>query len=136
MVTILSTDTAYVAEQVSIGRLGIITKLKFPIMPQMAVQRSLTIMPISDFAAELMSVQQDYKAALATGSQTAIREALKPLDDVQARVQGAKLAHMSRGFWCRRSTCSVPAGLSIPGVWAAVQGQLREAAAGQPGHHA
>ena len=44
---------------------------------------SLTIMPISDFTAEIMSVQEKYKAAVLTGSQSAIREALKPLEDVQ-----------------------------------------------------
>ena len=74
---------AGVAVQASAGRLGIITQLKFPIVPQMAVQRSLTIMQMSDFTAELMSVQEAYKAALLTGSQDAIAAALKPLDDVQ-----------------------------------------------------
>lgn len=69
--------------QVSVGRLGIITQLKFPIVPQMAVQRSLTIMQMADFTAELMSVQEAYKAAVSTGSQDAITQALRPLDDVQ-----------------------------------------------------
>ena len=83
--------------QVSVGRLGIITRLKFPIQPQMAVQRTVTISSLGEFVLEIMAAQENYKAALATGSQSATRAALQPLDNVQVMaavrhgVQGWKL---------------------------------------------
>ena len=82
-----------VPAQVSVGRLGIITKLKFPIQPQMAVQRTVTISSMGEFVLDIMAAQERYKAALATGSQSAMRDALQPLDNVQVMcvrgVQGA-----------------------------------------------
>ncbi len=76
--------------QVSVGRLGIITRLKFPIQPQMAVQRTVTISSMGEFVNEIMAVQENYKAALGAGSKSAVaksavREALAPLDDVQVK---------------------------------------------------
>ena len=78
--------------QVSVGRLGIITRLKFPIQPQMAVQRSVTVMSLDDFGSEIMTAQERYKAALSTGSQSAVRDALQPLDDVQVTVRAMRWA--------------------------------------------
>lgn len=69
--------------QVSVGRLGIITKVKLPIVPQQAVKRTLDVTSIDGFVSELQSIQDNYKAALSTNSESAITAALKPLDEVQ-----------------------------------------------------
>jgi hypothetical protein len=69
--------------QVSVGRLGIITKVKFPIVPQQAVKRSLDIMTVDTFVEELLKVETAYVEAVAANSSSAIAEALRPLDEVQ-----------------------------------------------------
>ena len=65
------------------GRLGIITRVKLAIVPQQAVRRSVSLMTIEEFAAQIKTVQDAYNAALATGSAEAIAGALHPLDTTQ-----------------------------------------------------
>ena len=69
--------------QASVGRLGIITRVKFPIVPQAAVKRELSMLSIEEFAKELTQVQEDYIAAKAAGTTDALNKAFLPISEVQ-----------------------------------------------------
>lgn len=63
------------------GRLGAIVEVTLKIKPQQAVRRKLQELDFDDFAAQVKSVQEGYKAALAAGDEAAAQRALFPLDE-------------------------------------------------------
>jgi hypothetical protein len=69
--------------QVSIGRLGIITKLTFEVVPQRAVQRSLQQISFQQFVSEIQQTQAAYNEALDSGSIDALGAALAEIDETQ-----------------------------------------------------
>ncbi len=71
-----------VPTQAGVGRLGIITRVKFPMVPQAAVKRELSMLSIDEFAKELTQVQEDYIAAKAAGTTDAINKAFLPISEV------------------------------------------------------
>lgn len=69
--------------QAGVGRLGIITRVKFPMVPQAAVKRELSMLSIDEFAKELTQVQEDFIAAKAAGTTDALNKAFLPVSEVQ-----------------------------------------------------
>ena len=69
--------------QAGVGRLGIITRLKLPIVPQAVVKRSLDMTSIDEFAKQLTQVQEDYVAAKAAGTASAIEQSFLAISEVQ-----------------------------------------------------
>ncbi len=69
--------------QVSVGRLGIITQVKLPIKAQKAVERSVDVMSMEEFAQELLQVENNYKKAVLSGDEGAVSQALEPVEAVQ-----------------------------------------------------
>ena len=69
--------------QAGVGRLGIITRVKFPVVPQAAVKRELSMLSIDEFAKELTQVQEDFIAAKAAGTTDALNKAFLPISEVQ-----------------------------------------------------
>jgi FAD/FMN-containing dehydrogenase len=72
------------AASVSVGRLGILTRLTMRIVPQQAVRRSLAEMDFAKFAQQVRAVGQEYAAAKATGDVDGQKRALSQLDETQA----------------------------------------------------
>jgi len=66
-----------------VGRLGVITELHFSIIPQQLLTRMVSNITFSDFQKWISTAQDSYKAALQSGNQASISEALKPLDRTQ-----------------------------------------------------
>jgi cobalamin-dependent methionine synthase I len=75
-------------QQVSVGRLGIITSLTLGIVPQVPVQRLPKPMPFEALVDEIKAVQDKYNAALAASDGAAVAEALAELDETQVRTTG------------------------------------------------
>ena len=69
--------------QAGVGRLGIITRLKLPVVPQAVVKRSLDITSIDEFARQLTEVQEDYVAAKAAGTANAVEQTFLAISEVQ-----------------------------------------------------
>ena len=69
---------------VSVGRLGVITRLTMRIVPQQAVKRSLAEMDFGAFAEQVRAVGQAYAAAKAAGDVDGQKRALARLDETQA----------------------------------------------------
>ena len=69
--------------QAGVGRLGIITRLKLPVVPQAVVKRSLDITSIDEFARQLTEVQKDYIAAKAAGTAKAVEQTFLAISEVQ-----------------------------------------------------
>ena len=69
--------------QAGVGRLGIITRLKLPVVPQAVVKRSLDMTSIDEFAKQLTQVQEDYVAAKAAGTAGAIEQSFLSISEVQ-----------------------------------------------------
>lgn len=89
--------------QVSVGRLGIITRLKLPIVPQAAVKRILDFTSIDEFAKELVEVQEDYKAAKAAGTPEALKKAFLAISEVQVcAIQLWELVLVPNMYLCSR----------------------------------
>lgn len=74
----------FLAAGVSIGHLGIITDLTLKIKPQQAVTRTLNDIGIDEFAAEIKSVQDEFKKAKEANDLDAIKTAMSKLDETQA----------------------------------------------------
>ena len=69
--------------QVSVGRLGIITKLVLAIVPNIQVRRSLDQMSTQQWIDQLKQVQDRYVQALGDNNMDAAAEALSELDETQ-----------------------------------------------------
>ena len=72
------------AAGVSVGRLGVITDLTLKIKPQQAVTRNLKDIDITQFAAEIKAVQEEFKDAKSKNDNKAIKNAMSRLDETQA----------------------------------------------------
>ena len=72
------------AASVSVGRLGVLTRLTMRIVPQQAIRRSLAEMDFGKFAEQVRAVGREYAAAKAAGDVDAQRRALSQLDETQA----------------------------------------------------
>ena len=75
--------SALPAVQVSVGRLGVLTSVTLSIVTQRAVQRLLQTTSAINFTAQLMIVQEAYKAAVNNGSADALGAALSQVDETQ-----------------------------------------------------
>jgi len=69
--------------QAGVGRLGIITRVKLPVVSQAVVKRNLDVTSIDEFAKELTQVQEDYIAAKAAGTPEALDKAFLSISEVQ-----------------------------------------------------
>ena len=69
----------------SVGRLGIITKLTLNIVPQQSVRRTEQDMTIAQFAQQVKQVQDAYTQAKQSGSAQAVWTALHSLNETQVR---------------------------------------------------
>ncbi|BDA41344.1 probable D-arabinono-1,4-lactone oxidase at N-terminal half [Coccomyxa sp. Obi] len=71
------------AGQLAVGRLGIVTEIDFKIVPQRLLTRTVETQSFDDFVAWTMAAQERFKAAVASGSQTAISDSLRAVDQTQ-----------------------------------------------------
>ena len=71
--------------QISVGRLGVVTEVDFSIIPQQLLTRTVTNITFADFHRWAAIIQDNYKTAVVSGSQSAISAALQPLDRTQVR---------------------------------------------------
>ena len=72
------------AASVSVGRLGVLTRLTMRIVPQQAIRRSLAEMDFGKFAEQVKAVGREYAAAKAAGDADGQKRALSQLDETQA----------------------------------------------------
>jgi hypothetical protein len=63
--------------------LGVLLELTFGIAPNKPVQRRRSVLTPGDFAEELTSLQAAFTAARATGTASAMWEAIQAWDEVQ-----------------------------------------------------
>ena len=72
-------------EQISVGRLGVLTELEFDIVPMKNYTRTVTSVGFIDWVQSVQQISQAY-AAIANGTSTASPSAvLAPLDMTQVR---------------------------------------------------
>ena len=69
--------------QLAVGRLGIVTEIDFKIVPQRMLTRTVTTQSFDGFVAWTLAAQDRFKTALASGSQTAISDSLRAVDQTQ-----------------------------------------------------
>ncbi len=91
--------------QAGVGRLGIITRLKLPIVPQAVVKRSLDMTSIEEFAKQLTQVQEDYVAAKAAGTASAVEQSFLAISEVQ-------VWQSSQGLLCKAISVAHQTGYS------------------------
>ncbi len=72
--------------QLAVGRLGIVTEIDFKIVPQRLLTRTVTTQSFDDFVAWTLAAQDRFKTALASGSQTAISDSLRAVDQTQVGI--------------------------------------------------
>ena len=87
--------------QAGVGRLGIITRLKLPIVPQAVVKRSLDMTSIEEFAKQLTQVQEDYVAAKAAGTADAVQQTFLSISEVQVWWLYQVCCVQTYGAWAR-----------------------------------
>ncbi len=69
--------------QLAVGRLGIVTEIDFKIVPQRLLTRTVMTQTFDEFVSWTMKAQERFKAAVASGSQTAISDSLRAVDQTQ-----------------------------------------------------
>lgn len=72
--------------QLAVGRLGIVTEIDFKIIPQRLLTRTVMTQSFDDFVAWTMAAQERFKAAVASGSQAAVSDSLRAVDQTQVCV--------------------------------------------------
>jgi FAD/FMN-containing dehydrogenase len=71
------------ALRVSVGRLGVITRLRINVSAQQPVDRRLQEMTFEEFVDQIEAVQEAYRDAVKAGSLPAVLQALASLDETQ-----------------------------------------------------
>jgi len=69
---------------ISVGQLGLVTEVTFRIVPQQMVSKTVTERDFSDLLDIITSVSDSYNAAKESGNTNEIKDALFPVDELQA----------------------------------------------------